>query len=59
MMDGDFSLSSLDETKRRFWIEHGKRCLEIAGAFAQGHRTTLHGEFLDAGRIQRHLRGYR
>lgn len=36
MMDGDFSLSSFDETKRRFWIEHGKRCMEIAGAFAAG-----------------------
>ena len=36
MMDGDFSLSSFDEKKRRFWVEHGKRCLEIAGAFAAG-----------------------
>ena len=36
MMDGDFSLSSFDENKRRFWIEHGKRCMEIAGAFAEG-----------------------
>ncbi|PKM38925.1 MAG: L-rhamnose isomerase [Firmicutes bacterium HGW-Firmicutes-9] len=36
MMDGDFSLSSYNESKRRFWIEHGKRCLEIAGAFAEG-----------------------
>ncbi len=36
MMDGNFSLSSFDETKRRFWVEHGKRCLEIAAAFAQG-----------------------
>ena len=36
MMDGDFSLSSYDDTKRRFWIEHGKRSLEIAGAFAEG-----------------------
>ena len=36
MMDGDFSLSSFDEKKRRFWVEHGKRCLEIAGAFAEG-----------------------
>jgi L-rhamnose isomerase len=36
MMDGDFSLSSFDEKKRRFWVEHGKRCLEIAGAFAKG-----------------------
>lgn len=29
MMDGDLSLSSPDERKRRFWIEHGKRCREI------------------------------
>jgi L-rhamnose isomerase len=36
MMDGNFSLSSINETKRRFWTEHGKRCLEIAGAFAAG-----------------------
>ncbi|MEG1755178.1 MAG: L-rhamnose isomerase [Clostridia bacterium] len=36
MMEGDFSLSSYDAAKRRFWIEHGKRCLEIAGAFAEG-----------------------
>jgi len=35
MMDGNFSLSSFDESKRRFWIEHGKRCLEIGEAFAQ------------------------
>lgn len=36
MMDGDFCLSSLDENKRRFWVEHGKRCLEIGEAFALG-----------------------
>jgi L-rhamnose isomerase len=36
MMDGDFSLSSFDETKRKFWVEHGKRCLEIAQVFADG-----------------------
>lgn len=34
MMDGDFSLSSFDETKRNFWIEHGKRCREIGLEFA-------------------------
>lgn len=28
-MDGDFSLSSLDEDTRKFWIEHGLRCREI------------------------------
>ena len=36
MMDGNFSLSSFDETKRRFWVEHGKRCIEIAAALAEG-----------------------
>ncbi|MEA4870651.1 MAG: L-rhamnose isomerase [Christensenella sp.] len=36
MMDGEFSLSSYDEAKRRFWVEHGKRCLEIAAALAAG-----------------------
>lgn len=30
MMDGNFSLTSRDEKKRNFWIEHGKRCREIA-----------------------------
>lgn len=30
MMDGDFSLASRDMGKRRFWIEHGKRCREIS-----------------------------
>ncbi len=35
MMDGNLSLSSPDETKRRFWVEHGKRCREIALDFAQ------------------------
>ena len=30
MMDGDFSLASHDESKRRFWVEHGIRCREIA-----------------------------
>lgn len=32
-MDGDFSLSSLDTATRRFWIEHGKRCIEIGQEF--------------------------
>ncbi|HRX59456.1 MAG TPA: L-rhamnose isomerase [Eubacteriales bacterium] len=36
MMDGDFSLSSFDPQKRSFWIEHGRRCLEIAQEFAKG-----------------------
>ena len=30
MADGNFSLASRDATKRRFWIEHGKRCREIS-----------------------------
>ncbi len=34
MMDGNLSLSSPDEGKRRFWIEHGKRCREIGLHFA-------------------------
>ncbi len=35
MMDGNLSLSSPDEAKRRFWVEHGKRCREIALDFAR------------------------
>ncbi|NLW20191.1 MAG: L-rhamnose isomerase [Clostridiales bacterium] len=35
MMDGDLSLSSPDEGKRRFWVEHGKRCREIGQGFAR------------------------
>lgn len=34
-MDGNFSLSSFDDKKRRFWIEHGKRCREIALGLAE------------------------
>ena len=34
-MDGNFSLSSYDEGTRRFWIEHGIRCREIAVEFAK------------------------
>jgi L-rhamnose isomerase len=34
-MDGNFSLSSFDESTRRFWIEHGKRCREIGLEFAK------------------------
>lgn len=37
MMDGNFSLASRDEGKRRFWIEHGKRCRKIAAEL--GRRT--------------------
>ncbi|MGI6687899.1 MAG: L-rhamnose isomerase [Christensenellales bacterium] len=35
MMDGNLSLSSPDVGKRRFWIEHGKRCREIGAAFGK------------------------
>lgn len=35
MMDGDFSLASADETKRRYWVEHGKRCREIGAEFGR------------------------
>lgn len=35
MMDGDFSLASADEGKRRFWVEHGKRCREIGEAMGK------------------------
>lgn len=35
MMDGNLSLSSPDEGKRRFWVEHGKRCREIGAEFAK------------------------
>lgn len=34
-MDGNFSLSSLDSSTRSFWVEHGKRSLEIADQFAK------------------------
>lgn len=35
MMDGNFSLASRDESKRKFWIEHGKRSREIAAEFGK------------------------
>ncbi|NLG51075.1 MAG: L-rhamnose isomerase, partial [Chloroflexi bacterium] len=35
MMDGNLSLSSPKADVRRFWIEHGKRCREIALEFAK------------------------
>jgi len=35
MMDGDFSLASANEKKRRFWVEHGKRCREIGAEFGK------------------------
>ncbi len=34
MVKDNLTLSSPDETVRRFWIEHGKRCVEIAEYFA-------------------------
>ncbi|HWR22738.1 MAG TPA: L-rhamnose isomerase [Feifaniaceae bacterium] len=35
MMDGNFSLASPNGEKRKFWVEHGKRCREIAHSFAK------------------------
>ncbi len=35
MVKDNLTLSSPDETVRRFWIEHGKRCLAIARYFAE------------------------
>ena len=37
MVKDNLTLSSPDETVRAFWVEHGKRCLEIAEYFA--HET--------------------
>lgn len=34
-MDGDFSLASLNADVRKFWIEHGIRCREIAAEMAK------------------------
>lgn len=34
MVKNGLTLSSPDETVRRYWVEHGKRCLEIASYFA-------------------------
>ena len=34
MVKDNLTLSSPDETVRRFWVEHGKRCVEIAEYFA-------------------------
>lgn len=39
MMDGDLSLSSPDEGKRRFWVEHGKRCREIGLEIAKAQQA--------------------
>lgn len=34
-MDGNFSLASADDGKRKFWVEHGKRCREIGADFGK------------------------
>lgn len=34
MVKDNLTLSSPDENVRRFWVEHGKRCLEISECFA-------------------------
>ena len=35
MVKDNLTLSSPDETVRAFWVEHGKRCVEIAERFAE------------------------
>ena len=35
MAESGFTLSSSDETVRRFWVEHGKRCREIGAYFGR------------------------
>ncbi len=35
MVKDNLTLSSPDESVRRFWVEHGKRCLEISQYFAE------------------------
>jgi len=35
MMEGNFSLASRNDAKRKFWIEHGKRSREIAAEFGK------------------------
>ena len=35
MMKDNLTLSSPDEEVRKFWIEHGKRCIEISQYFAE------------------------
>ncbi len=35
MVKDNLTLSSPDEKVRKFWVEHGKRCLEIADYFAK------------------------
>ena len=35
MVKNGLTLSSPDETVRKFWVEHGRRCMEIAEYFAE------------------------
>ena len=35
MVKDGLTLSSPDETVRKFWVEHGKRCMAIAEYFAE------------------------
>ena len=35
MVKNGLTLSSPDETVRKFWVEHGRRCMEIAEDFAE------------------------
>lgn len=35
MVKDGLTLSSPDETVRKFWVEHGKRCIDIASYFAE------------------------
>ena len=35
MVKNNLTLSSPDETVRKFWVEHGKKCIEISQYFAQ------------------------
>ena len=35
MVKNDLTLSSPDENVRKFWVEHGKRCIEISQYFAE------------------------
>ena len=35
MVNNNLTLSSPDESVRKFWIEHGKRCIEISEYFAK------------------------
>ena len=35
MVKNNLTLSSPDETVRKFWVEHGKRCIEISQYFAE------------------------